>query len=57
MGNFICFCLGILEISIAFCIVCLGILTIAYVHSILWDVRCDKIQFIEWLKEKDIKHE
>lgn len=56
MGDFICFCLGLLELTVAFAVVCLGVLCIAYAHGMFWDIKTDKVQFVKWLTEKGDEH-
>lgn len=53
MADFISFGFGCIELSVSFCIICLAALTITYIHSMLWDIKTDKIQFFKWLKDKD----
>lgn len=50
MGEFICFCLGVLELAVSFTIICIGILVLCYCKSISWEITTDKVQFLNWLK-------
>lgn len=50
MGEFICFCLGVLELAVSFTIICIGILILCYCKSISWEITTDKVQFLNWLK-------
>lgn len=40
-------------LSVAFCIICLGVYILTNAYSLKYDVKVDRINFLLWLKDRD----